>query len=208
MKKLVLAGAIALFGLANAQMQQGNWMFGATTGAAFNNNKQTVKVDGHSEDSPSTNTFSVTPQVGYFVINNLAVTLDLGLTTSTTKDGDYKLNSTSFAVMPGATYFFNTGSKLYPFVGANVGYATKTEKETYASVSEKTTIDGLAWKGKAGVMYMVTPSIGLSLGVAYGQFTNKETVAGYEVKTIDKNLDVNVGFSFFLNGNKTPKEKK
>lgn len=64
MKKLLLAGAFAVFGWANAQTQQGNWMVGGQVA----NMQFTNGVN-----------INLTPQVGYFVKDNWAVGGQVGL---------------------------------------------------------------------------------------------------------------------------------
>ncbi|MBV8327617.1 OmpW family outer membrane protein [Chryseobacterium sp.] len=207
MKKLLLVGAVALFGLSNAQMTKGDWVVSGDTGLGFNNTTTTVKVGGQSFDGPKTNTFSITPSVGYFVIDKLAVGIELGYVNTTTKyDGNKTTNST-FSVMPTATYYFTNSTKFVPFLGAGIGYASnKTKVDLKNSgltgdpllMQTETTTDGLAWKVKGGVTYMATQSLGINLGISYDQFSNKETYMNTDVKTNIKTFGVNVGFSYFI----------
>ncbi|GAA4166380.1 hypothetical protein GCM10022217_40050 [Chryseobacterium ginsenosidimutans] len=205
MKKLLLAGAIALFGLSNAQMTKGDWVISGNTGLGFNATSSKIKANGQSEDGPKISSFSVTPSVGYFVIDGLAVGIDLGFDSRTTKQDGDKVTVSTFSVMPTATYYFQTGSKFFPFVGAGVGYASsKTKYSLSNSIMDPilfegdSTTDGLAWKAKAGVTYMATQSLGINLGVGFDQFYNKDTYFGTEVKTTTSNFGVNVGFSYFI----------
>jgi len=202
MKKLLLAGAVALFGLSNAQMTKGDWVVSGNTGFGFNNVTTTVKAGGESADGPKVSTFSITPSVGYFVIDKLAVGIDLGLTSATTKYEGTKATTTSFSVMPTATYYFANDSKFVPFLGAGIGYASVKNKGEMnvlgVSASDETTTDGLAWKVKGGVTYMATQSLGINLGVSYDQFSNKQTIMNTDVKTNVKTFGVNVGFSYFI----------
>ncbi|AKK74365.1 membrane protein [Chryseobacterium gallinarum] len=202
MKKLLLAGAIALFGWSNAQMTKGDWVISGNTGFGFNNVTTTVKVGGQSADGPKVSTISLTPSVGYFVIDKLAVGIDLGLTSATTKYQGVKATTTSFSVMPTATYYFANESKFVPFLGAGIGYASVKNKGNVTlggvSSSDESTTDGLAWKVKGGVTYMATQSLGINLGVSYDQFSNKQTYYGMDVKTNVKTFGVNVGFSYFI----------
>ncbi|WP_294285182.1 OmpW family outer membrane protein [uncultured Chryseobacterium sp.] len=202
MKKLLLAGAVALFGLSNAQMTKGDWVFSGNTGFGFNNVTTKVKAAGQSADGPKVSSFSLTPSVGYFVIDKLAVGIDLGLSSTTTKYEGEKNTTTSFSVMPTATYYFANDSKFVPFLGAGIGYASAKTKEQInamgVSNSDETTVDGLAWKVKGGVTYMATQSLGINLGVGFDQFYNKDTYFGTEVKTTTSNFGVNVGFSYFI----------
>lgn len=198
MKKLLLAGAVALFGLSNAQMIKGDWVISGNTGIGFNSINTKTKVAGESFDGTKVSTFSVTPSVGYFVIDKLAVGIDLGFTSITTKDDGDKTTLSNFSVMPTATYYFANSSKLVPFLGAGIGYASNKTKETYTGGSDEYTADGLAWKIKGGVTYMATQSLGINLGVSFDQFSNKETYLGTEFKNNVNTFGVNVGFSYFI----------
>ncbi|WPO84488.1 OmpW family outer membrane protein [Chryseobacterium sp. JJR-5R] len=198
MKKLLLAGAVALFGLSNAQMTKGDWVFSGNTGLGFNSIDTKTKVEGQTYDGAKVSTFSVTPSVGYFVIDKLAVGIDLGFTSITTKEEGDKSTISNFSVMPTATYYFMNSSKLVPFLGAGIGYASGKTKETYSNVSQEFTTNGLAWKVKGGVTYMATQSLGINLGVSFDQFANKETYFGTEYKNTVNTFGVNVGFSYFL----------
>lgn len=198
MKKLLLAGVVALFGLSNAQMTKGDWVISGNTGIGFNSINTKTKVAGESFDGTKVSTFSVTPSVGYFVIDKLAVGIDLGFTSITTKDDGDKTTLSNFSVMPTATYYFANSSKLVPFLGAGIGYASNKTKETYTGGSDEYTADGLAWKIKGGVTYMATQSLGINLGVSFDQFSNKETYLGTEFKNNVNTFGVNVGFSYFI----------
>ncbi|MDG4654836.1 OmpW family outer membrane protein [Chryseobacterium arthrosphaerae] len=219
MKKLLLAGAVALFGLSNAQMTKGDWVISGNTGMGFNNTTTTVKVGSNSVDGPKVNTFSVTPSVGYFVIDKLAVGIDLGYISTTTKYQGVKVANSTFSVMPTATYYFTNSSKLVPFLGAGIGYASDKTKYTFngninnegfdplLAQNTETTTDGLAWKVKGGVTYMATSSLGINLGVSYDQFSNKQTIMNTDVKTNVKTFGVNVGFSYFIKGKSQKSDK-
>lgn len=218
MKKLLLAGAIALFGLSNAQMTKGDWVISGNTGMGFNNSTTTEKVEGKSTESPKVNTFSITPSVGYFVIDKLAVGIDLGYVNTTTKYDGAKFTNSRFSVMPTATYYFTNSSKLVPFLGAGIGYASNKEKTSFSGMRNGTfdpllvqdteiTKGGLAWKVRGGVTYMVTQSLGINLGVSYDQFSSKETIMNKEFKTNINTFGVNVGFSYFIKGNGQKSDK-
>lgn len=198
MKKIFAVAAFALFGLMNAQTEKGSWVIGGSTNLGFNSVTTKYSVENESETSPATNTFSFTPTVGYFVMDNLAVGIDLGLLNVSTKDDDYKETSNTFSVMPTGTYYFKATPSLRPYVGAGVGYATTKYTEKFANISESEDYDGLAWKAKGGFVYLLNQNIGIDLGLGYSQFTNKETVSDIDYKTTAGTFGVNVGFSLFL----------
>ena len=203
MKKILLIGAVALCGALNAQMTQGSWVVGGSTNLGFNNINTKSKVDNKTiDDGDKYSTFNLTPSMGYFVANNLAVGLDLGFVSITEKYEDYKFVTSTLSLMPTVTYYFKKESNIAPYLGAGVGYASISEKESIGSYSEKTTNDGFAWKAKGGVVYLITPSIGVDLGLSYGEVSNNEDVSfnGGKIKATNKTstLGINAGFSFFF----------
>lgn len=198
MKKLLLVGALALFASMNAQMEKGSWVIGGSTSLGFNNVTTKHSSGNNSSTEPSVSTITLTPSVGYFVQDKLAIGVDLGLMSMSQKDGDYKYTVSTFSVLPTATYYFKSATKLVPYLGVGVGYASTKETETYNGSSDSYTVDGFAWKAKGGLIYLINPNVGVDLGVGYNQFTNKETVMGTDYKTTVGTFGVNAGFSFFF----------
>lgn len=205
MKKLLLVGAVALFGAMNAQTEKGSWVIGGSTTIGFNSTSSKVKYNGQSVDGPKSTSFNIKPSAGYFVANNVAVGLDFGFTSTKNESTEYFLGEqydyestfNTFIVMPTATYYFKSASKVMPYLGAGVGYFSNTTKFPASSFNNdetKFTTDGLAWGAKGGIVYLVTPSVGIDLGLAYVNTSNKEG----EVKIVTNTFGVNAGFSFFF----------
>lgn len=198
MKKFLLLLSLSAFGFVNAQTEKGSWVVGGSTTIGFNSVNTKEKSDGESYDGPKVSTFNFTPSVGYFVMDKLAVGLDLGYTSITTKynDDGYtdKYTTSTFSILPTATYYFTTDSKVYPYLGAGLGYASAKEKED----RYETTVDGFAWKAKGGIAYFITDKVAIDLGVSFNQFSNKEKEYGYEYKTIVNTFGVGAGLSIFL----------
>lgn len=200
MKKILLIGAVALCGALNAQMTKGSWVVGGSTNLNFSNTTNKIKFDGTSVDGPKLSTFTFTPSAGYFVMDKLAVGMDLSFISATQndKESDIKSTTSTVSVMPTGTYYFKSASNIVPYLGAGVGYASITEKYTSGSVDEKDTSDGLAWKAKGGVVYLITPSIGVDLGLGYNAFSTKQEIMGYKITQNINTFGVNAGFSIFF----------
>lgn len=210
MKKLTLIAALAFFGTANAQTEtattlptaKGNWIIGGSTNLGFNSNKATQKSGDYSVDGQKTTTFNVTPTVGYFVIDNLAVGLNLGYEVQK-QDASYdfnqtaKLTNTVFSVIPSVTYFIEADSKAFPYISAGAGYAAI---KTKVASTETQNDNYFVWGGKAGLAYFITPSIAIDLGLNYQQLSTKyeETFSTAENKIIFKTLGASIGFNFVL----------
>ena len=210
MKKLTLIALLAFFGTANAQTEtattlptaKGNWIIGGSTNLGFNSNKATQKSGDYSVDGQKTTTFNVTPTVGYFVIDNLAVGLNLGYEVQK-QDASYDFNQTAkvtntvFSVIPSVTYFIEADSKAFPYISAGAGYAAI---KTKIASTETQNDNFFVWGGKAGLAYFITPSIAIDLGLNYQQLSTKyeETFSTTENKVIFKTLGASIGFNFVL----------
>ncbi|GAB5399599.1 MAG: hypothetical protein Aureis2KO_11840 [Aureisphaera sp.] len=195
MKKVILFAVVAAFTFTmSAQTEKGNWYFGADAGISFSSNKMTPEFDGTDGEDTTTSTFSVTPSANYFVIDNLAVGLDLSFTSSNTKfdteGGEQEFKSNSFAVIPNGTYFFGSSSTR-PYIGAGAGLMSMGGEE------DSTKFSGLAIKGQGGVAIFLNDNVAVNIGVEYinANLTNKEED---QLKNKSNTLGVGAGFSIFL----------
>ncbi|GAB0157461.1 hypothetical protein CHRYSEOSP005_27370 [Chryseobacterium sp. Alg-005] len=118
MKKLLLASAVALFGLANAQISKGTvYVSGQLGYSQEENNNNDSKVES----------FRIVPTVGYFVAPNLAIGTGVGYvndkfsTTSTNVVGSATIvakgedTQSAFVVAPFVRKYWTLGDKLYIF---------------------------------------------------------------------------------------------
>jgi len=209
MKKLTLIACLAFATTINAQNEpseaptsKGNWIIGGATNIGFSSQKITTKSGDYSVDGQKSTNFNINPTVGYFVIDNLAVGLNLGYEVEKydeyrSIDQRFKVTNTTFTAMPSLTYFFDADSKAFPYISAGAGYAvTNAKTDTY----EPYKINYFVWGAKAGLAYFITPSIGIDLGLSYQQLstTFNETNGSPENKVIFKNLGASIGFNFVL----------
>lgn len=119
MKKVLMAGAIALFGLSNAQIAAGTTYLSGSVGYS-----QQERNNGDNK----TENFNVLPTVGYFVSNNFAIGLGIGYQTQketnivnnfmvpgTTIVTTNETKQPAFVVAPFARKYWTLGDKLYIF---------------------------------------------------------------------------------------------
>ncbi len=118
MKKVLLAGAIALFGLSNAQIAKGTTYLSGSVGYS-----QTETNNGNNKLEK----FNVLPTVGYFVGTNLAVGLGIGYQTeketaistvlfpAATAVTTNETKKPAFVVAPFVRKYWTLGDKLYFF---------------------------------------------------------------------------------------------
>lgn len=200
MKKLFVVGALTLFGAINAQISKGTWVIDGKTGLGFNNVSTKLKRGDDSLNGPKISTFSLSPNVGYFVSNNLAIGLELNYLSITTKSNSYigysliqreeKESKNTLTLLPNLTYYFPTASNLKPYIGAGIGIGSVTEKDWEG----KHTATGFAWGAKGGAVYMLNNTFALNVGVSYGQLS----IEKYEIANKIGTFGANAGISVFL----------
>lgn len=126
-----------------SQTQKGRWIVSGNSTFQVSNTKP--------ENGDGKTMVILSPSIGYFVIDGLAVGVDLNLLTS---DG-----STAFSILPSASYYFDTKSQVKPFAQMGLGYSSlSTNNNTYG---------GLAVGAGAGVLYQLNDNVGVNLGLQY-----------------------------------------
>ncbi len=196
MKKILLVAGLALFGTASAQMEKGSWVVGGSTAIGFNNLSAKVKVENTTEETPSVNIFTLTPSVGYFATDNLAVGLDAGFANAGVSEDGTKISVNLFTLMPTGTYYFKSGNNIVPYLGAGIGYATASVNVKFDSTTETESVDGFAWKAKGGFVYLLNQNVGIDLGVGYTNVTHNNSAE--DLKVGINSFGVNAGVSVFL----------
>jgi hypothetical protein len=119
MKKLILAGAIALFGLSNAQIK---------TGTVYVSGQVSYTKEENKNTASTIQDFKINPTVGVFVAKNLAVGTGLGITsrkeefTTVYNSGssfsshiDYTGKSNAVIVAPFVRKYWTLSDNLYIF---------------------------------------------------------------------------------------------
>ncbi|RXM39244.1 opacity protein [Chryseobacterium sp. CH21] len=119
MKKIVLMGAVALFGLSNAQIAKGtSYLSGQVE---YNHSENNAYYNSARKDD----VIKILPTAGYFVATNLAVGLGVGYKSAVTKydvGGDFfsnaleiKETTNAFVVAPFVRKYWTLSDKLYIF---------------------------------------------------------------------------------------------
>ena len=190
MKKLLIASAVALFGLSNAQIAKGTTYVSGVVGySSVDNNNNDNKVDN----------FAVVPTVGYFVAPNLAVGLGVGYASTTDKttfEGGYdKETLSAFVVEPFVRKYWTLGDKLYFFgqlsVPMEFGNEKGEEKVGSTTVSDKVKYNSFGVSVKPGLDYFLNKN--WTIEATIGEF-------GYNTSKYDVDGAKNVNsFNFGLN---------
>lgn len=194
MKSLsVIVTAILILSFSDlfAQPTEGKWMFAGSTSFSFQSVKQKYKLGQLSADAGSSTVFQITPQVGYTILDNMVVGLELGL--SSASMGDMDIKQSSFLAGPFIKYYFDVNSPtVYPFVSGALGLGS--EKENYEGETYKTNFSAFGLGG--GIAIFVKENISLDLGLSYVSKNSK--YPDEESKLIQNTILFGVGFVVFL----------
>jgi len=181
----------------NAQTEKGKWMVSGATGLQFASVTITPEYEGHSGDKQKTSNFSLTGNLNYFVMDNLAIGLGLGFTSSTEKDdGDkYTISSTMF--MPNAVYFFPVDGNIKPFAQLGAGYSSMSNKYSGNGYSDEDKYAGLIYNIGGGVAFFMGDNVSFNFGLAYtGGSLENDVDSNFKYK--QSNIAANIGISVFL----------
>ncbi len=144
---LITVFCFTAFPVINAQMTKGKILVGVSStlnlsgyawGSDFMNlNLSSTKYkssSGDVTDPDKTNSFTILPKVGYLVIDNLAVGLDLIFSSYSTKysDGD-KDSESIFCAGPFVRYYYPL-AQFSPYAELNGAIGTETDKYNYRGI--------------------------------------------------------------------------
>jgi hypothetical protein len=183
MKKVLFA--TLLMGSVSAAFSQGNinqgdWMLGGDAG--FSSQK-------HGDYK--TTSFGISPNVGYFFINNLAGGLRLETSSEKTKVGSSESKNTGLSLAPFVRYYFLPASqKVNLFADASFAFGKNKDEVGSSEYETKFTQLGI----KAGPAIFLTPATALEITLNYN------TTKFKDVEDRQNLLGVNVGFQIHIPG--------
>ncbi len=163
------------------------------------------KSDGDNDDSKDKQfSLNIVPRAGYFVIDNLAIGLDVFLATESNKamhDG-YKSSSTFFAVGPFVRYYIPT-KKVLPFAEVNYSMGSRKGKSEF---------DGSEYSYSSAIKLY---GAGLGVAIPIGEKVSFDAVAGYHAyvnkdkednenneRLVAGTIGLKLGFTVFLGSKK------
>lgn len=200
MKKLLLVGAVAIFGAANAQIDKGTMFISGNIGYE---GKQTTESDKSNSDVAKVNTFSIAPTFGYFIAPNVALGLGLGYTNSVSEPGanfDFdKETISTFTIEPMVRKYWNISETFYLFGQLSVPMAFGNftgEEKNMADV--KGSVNSFGVVIKPGIDYVIAPN--WTIEATVGEFGYRNTTIkpdhnpnDIKSKTENYNFGLNLG---------------
>ncbi len=172
----------------------------------YSTTKTKSDTDGSENQDKSVSIF-INPKVGYFVIDNLAIGLDLNVGFSTSKylEDDDKYSYSTLIVGPFVRYYIPT-TKVLPFCELSGSFGTLNSKSDYSDNSYREDR-----KDKTGIM---TFGGGIGLAAPLGERVMVDVLAGYNSfiykhkednedneRTVNGTLGLKVGIIVLLGSN-------
>lgn len=198
---LLLLAPIFLSLHLSAQNLKGRFLLGASTqiaGNTFTENlapnqvhagqaSTTILKDGREVGSLDSWSFNISPYVGYFVTDGLALGISTGISgtrfesqqTTDTGESFYAIRRQTLHFAPTLRYCFLPNHKLRPYTEARVLFARTTSKIEYALVNPSTDEDAINasyWGMKAGAAWFLHEKVSLDafFDLLQGGYTRKD----------------------------------
>jgi outer membrane protein len=188
---LLLFGSSILF----AQVEKGKCYFAASSNLGIDIGKDKWKSSGGGPVSEyKYSQFFLHPEAGYFVIDKLVVGVFISYDYYKEKeqDNNYTWKNTSFTIGPFVKYYILEYKKLYPYVGAGIGFGSEKDTESWEGGSSEYKYGLLTYRFGGGATYFLNDNVGLDLFLGYNHDVSKDknTDEGKSMNSTDsKELD-------------------
>lgn len=195
MKKIIfILIGVASYTLSFAQFNQGNFLLGGSTrfSTSFETNKS--KNGGTTTTNYKTTSFSLQPQAGYFVIDNLAAGLGIDLSSTSQKaDGSSdKFVNSQFTFAPFVRYYL-----FDKFYGqGSVTFGSAKYKQTIGGTTTETKYSVGGWSLLGGYAFFLNDAVSLEPQVGYASSSRK--AKNSNGKNIDAGLFIGVGLYAYI----------
>lgn len=200
MKKLFLAAIILVNSISIfAQTLKGDFFLSGSTGLALTSDNVKTVYDGETYAEYHQNSFSLSPTIGYFVIDNLAIGLTSSMANSTQKDvNGNKVKASSLVFAPRAYYFFQYDEKIRPFADMAIGFSSDVKKSIpKTGYDTKDSSSGIMFGLGGGVFYFLSKNISVGLGLHYTfQSTTDGDNEDIKLKNSGIVSDISIGIFF------------
>jgi opacity protein-like surface antigen len=186
----VLVLSLVPVSVLDAQTNQGQWMLGISSRFSLNPLEigvampdmmtigySTIKVKSDDNSDPEAIKFTcvnLQPKFGYFVIDNLAVGLDVQFGMSSLKSpDDDKDNGTVIGAGPFVRYYFPSG-KILPYVEGGATFGSMKTKYEYSGDTEEYKSGLNTWNLGAGITKSISEKAALDFMLGYLSTTMKD----------------------------------
>jgi hypothetical protein len=178
---------IFLQGSLLAQIPKGTFRLGPN----LSHSSSTQKYDVLDLESKSSTT-NLVISGGYFLINNLELSIDVQLINSKSENDGDELTSRGRAIGPSLTYMVFANKNLYLPLYIGMSYNTSTFEDEV----DELTLKGWGYGAGLGLEFIVNNNLGARLGLQYTSGTLKEDEIDLETQLSGFQIGVGVNFYF------------
>lgn len=197
--KIISIGFI-LFSFVNSlkgQTEQGSILLGGESKLSFTSLNSKWKTDYDEGDNGKTFNLEFSPQIGFFVIDGLALGAEIPIAYSSEKDeDDDKSITTSLALSPFLRYYFGT-SNVKPYLHGEIGFGNLKLNYNYSSYETSYRMFLYEIGGGLGIFLNEKVSLDIGLGYASTSIKPKENVY-YDYKIISSGFGLGIGIVVIL----------
>jgi hypothetical protein len=198
MKKILttLLWFIAFHGASAQFINQGSIMAGGSV--YFISGSSKVKTGSTTISYGHRNTFTIAPEFGYFIINNLALGADLSLSFSkhTPDDAnDDRSKYTSIQVSPFMRYYLSKGIFFEGQIGAGSGISKST---TPGNTTREYKLTSTNWSLTAGYASFITNNIAIEPMLGYAVTITDDKNFTAEDESINSSFLFKIGLQIYL----------
>ena len=216
-KTFFLTMALCFFALSvsEAQVNKGRILLGVSTSLSYVNFGSDIMSLGFSSikfkansmenvdpDVIKVTTLNLSPKIGYFVINNLALGLNLSIGSSIDKpESGGKNTTTSFGLGPFVRYYI-PGSKVMPFfeISSLFGSISEKYKDQFYSSSNKSSLRSIG--GGAGLAVKLGDKVTFDMMAGYNSMSEKAKENNpNDERTVQGTLSFKFGFVILFGSN-------
>lgn len=185
---------------AYGQTDKGKLLIGGGSTLDFSSLNSTWKTDDDEGDAGKMTELEFSPQIGYFVIDNLAVGVELPITySSETDEDDYKYSTTAIALAPFVRYYFGT-TNIKPYLHGSAGYGTmKMKEDPPGGASDDEFVGMFIYSLGGGLGIFLNEKVSLDIGLGYVSASAKPE-EDYDVnfRVIGSGFGIGIGFAIVL----------
>lgn len=176
MKKTILLAAFAVFGFTQVNAQDDESTFGFEQGNVFIEGNLGFSSSKDNNTDLTTSGFNFNPKVGYFINDDFAIGVELGIGSAKVDDTVAEVTDSNFdAGVFGRYYFLDLGKRFKTF--AEFGGGITSTKSEIEGVDDDFKTNGFNVGAGIGINYFLKDSIAITFGLT--------DVIGYSSNTVD-----------------------
>lgn len=193
---LMLLVTVAL----QAQTEQYKIFVGSSSKLNFSFLNVSQKSDQGSVNVNKSTDINLAPQAGAFVINNLAIGLEIPFAYSYQNNilTNTKNYSTSIALAPFVRYYFGQ-TKIKPYLNGLVGVGTMKSKTVGSFYNDNSKYNLFLYQVGGGVGFFLGDKVSLDVDLSYASGAEKPTENNTDnTRYVTGGIGMEVGFTIFL----------